>query len=120
MVIDSVAFQFRCDFKDYAMRARLLTGSAQRLTELAKSRNIAVVLMNQVTTKIGDRGSSSFLAPALGETWAHACTNRIMLYWQDGQRYARLYKSPSRKSDIVAYLVTQEGVSYHPTSILHD
>jgi hypothetical protein len=39
--MDSVAFQFRCDFKDYAMRTRLLTASAQRLTQLALERKIA-------------------------------------------------------------------------------
>jgi len=73
---------------------------------------LAVVLINQVTTKI-EKGpsSSSFLAPALGETWAHACTSRVMLYWEHGQRFARLYKSPSRKTDTVAYSVLQEGVS---------
>ena len=41
--MDSVAFQFRCDFKDYAMRTRLLTASAQRLTQLALERKIAGV-----------------------------------------------------------------------------
>jgi len=39
--MDSVAFQFRTDFKDYAMRSRLLTASAQRLTQLAIERKIA-------------------------------------------------------------------------------
>eukprot|EP00802_Teleaulax_amphioxeia_P011352 Tamp_11384.p1 GENE.Tamp_11384~~Tamp_11384.p1 ORF type:complete len:384 (+),score=95.44 Tamp_11384:49-1152(+) len=110
VVMDSVAFQFRCDFKDYAMRTRLLTASAQRLTQLALERNIAVVLINQVTTKITEKGTKSFLAPALGDTWAHACTSRVMLYWDQGQRYASLYKSPSRKSNTVAYCVTAEGI----------
>jgi len=41
VVMDSVAFQFRTDFKDYAMRSRLLTASAQRLTQLAIERKIA-------------------------------------------------------------------------------
>jgi hypothetical protein len=73
---------------------------------------LAVVLINQITTKIGEGpGSSSFLAPALGETWAHACTNRAMLYWQDGQRFARLYKSPSLPFNTASYVVTQDGVS---------
>ena len=34
-----------------------------------------------------------------------------MLYWEHGQRFARLYKSPSRKTDTVAYSVLHEGVS---------
>ena len=71
----------------------------------------AVVLINQVTTKISDKGTTSFLAPALGETWAHACTSRVMLYWDQGQRFASLWKSPSRKKDTVAYCVTKDGVS---------
>jgi hypothetical protein len=162
--MDSVAFQFRCDFKDYAMRTRLLTASAQRLTQLALERKIAgaptpclclclclclcfmfatptehtgcrlrtgcrvlqssangdacvwdaVVLINQVTTKFAEKGLKSFLAPALGDTWAHACTSRVMLYWDQGQRHACLYKSPSRKSDTVAYCVTADGVCASP------
>lgn len=115
VVMDSVAFQFRVDFKDYALRSRLLSSMASKLTRLAVDRNIAVALINQITTKFEGQGSSSssFLAPALGETWAHACTSRVMLYWQDGQRYARLYKSPSRKNDCVPYMVTPDGVSDH-------
>jgi|LauGreDrversion2_3_1035106.scaffolds.fasta_scaffold49884_2 hypothetical protein len=74
----------------------------------------AVVLINQVTTKFVDKGLKSFLAPALGDTWAHACTSRVMLYWDQGQRYACLYKSPSRKSHTVAYCVTADGVSAAP------
>ena len=77
----------------------------------------AVVLINQVTTKfggergtLGSKNTSSFLAPALGDTWAHACTSRVMLYWLDGQRFAKLYKSPSRKTDTVPYCVVAEGV----------
>ena len=74
----------------------------------------AVVLINQVTTKFAEKGLKSFLAPALGDTWAHACTSRVMLYWDQGQRHACLYKSPSRKSDTVAYCVTADGVSAAP------
>ena len=64
--------------------------------------------MNQVTTKFGKGGS--YLAPALGESWAHACTNRIMLHWEDGVRVASLSKSPSRKPDTVPYQVLPEGI----------
>lgn len=39
--MDSVAFQFRCDFNDYAKRSRILTGIAQRLTQLAIERQVA-------------------------------------------------------------------------------
>ena len=39
--------------------------------------------MNQMTTKVSDVGS--MLVPALGESWGHSCTNRIILYWKDGK-----------------------------------
>jgi RAD51-like protein 2 len=68
----------------------------------------AVVLTNQVTTKL--TGGSTFLAPALGESWAHACTSRVMLSWENGQRVATLVKSPSRKSDCKTFQVTSAGV----------
>jgi hypothetical protein len=72
-------------------------------------RMAAVVLMNQVTTKI-NHDKSSYLAPALGESWAHACTNRMMLTWENGERIATLIKSPSRKRDSKPYQVTAQGV----------
>jgi len=85
--------------------------SVSGVPEMVTHLRDTVVLINQVTTKITEKGTKSFLAPALGDTWAHACTSRVMLYWDQGQRYASLYKSPSRKSNTVAYCVTAEGVS---------
>jgi len=108
VVIDSIAFHFRHNFEDFALRSRLLNGIAQRLTQIATDREIAVVLVNQVTTKIGSNGG--YLAPALGDSWAHACTSRVMLFWEAGSRFARLYKSPSRKCETVAYNIQAEGV----------
>ncbi len=67
------------------------------------------MLINQVTTKVGSTGG--YLAPALGDSWAHACTSRVMLFWEEGSRFARLYKSPSRKCDTVPYDIQAEGVS---------
>ena len=39
--MDSVAFQFRVDFNDYAKRSRILNSIAQRLTQLAIERQVA-------------------------------------------------------------------------------
>jgi hypothetical protein len=58
---------------------------------------VSVVMMNQVTTKIHNGGSMATLVPALGESWSHACTHRVMLSWRGGQRVAHLCKSPSRQ-----------------------
>lgn len=110
IVLDSVTFHFRHDFEDLGVRTRLLNGMAQKLTSIAAQFNVAVVVMNQMTTKMTDGGS--ILTPALGESWGHSCTNRVILYWKDGQRYAHLYKSPTNKSDTVPYQVTSSGIRW--------
>ncbi len=71
-----------------------------------------VVLMNQVTTKISP-GRATRLVPALGDGWAHAATNRIILYWQEDVRRAFIYKSTAQPPRTAEYLVTAEGVRGH-------
>ena len=48
LVVDSVAYHFRRGFPDMAVRARMLTGMAQELLQLANEFNLAVVVTNQV------------------------------------------------------------------------
>jgi len=108
IVIDSITFHFRHDFEDMSLRTRVLNGMAQNLMAIAEQHNIAVVLMNQMTTKVTNNESQ--LIPALGESWGHSCTNRIILYWKHGKRHAYLYKSPMMKADTIAYSVTSEGI----------
>lgn len=68
-----------------------------------------VVVTNQMTTVVGgDRASQQ--VPALGESWAHVATQRVILYWQQQQRHAVLYKSPSNKQTDVRFQIT---VSIH-------
>ena len=45
LVIDSIAFHFRRDFEDMALRTRLLTGLAQDLLEIAEKYDVAVSQM---------------------------------------------------------------------------
>lgn len=67
-----------------------------------------VVLMNQVTLKV--TGDTSKLVPALGESWSHACTNRVILFWDDAQRFCHLYKSPSLKAATAPFCITAQGI----------
>lgn len=116
IIVDSIAFHFRHDFDDMSLRTRLLNGLAQNFIRIATQYNLAVVLTNQMTTKIGE--GTSHLIPALGESWGHACTIRLILYWKQAQRYANLYKSPSKQEATVPYQITQAGVrsiSRHPS-----
>ncbi|KAI3441147.1 RECA_2 domain-containing protein [Psidium guajava] len=107
VIIDSITFHFRQDF-DMALRTRLLSGMALKLMKLAKKFCLAVVLLNQVTTKYAE--GSFQLTLALGDSWSHACTNRIILYWNGNERYAYIDKSPSLRSASAPYAVTARGI----------
>jgi len=82
VVIDSVAFHFRQDSTNSGQRARALAAHAQNLNAMAAKHNVAVVVTNQMTVKFGNSTAekdNSYYAPALGESWSHAITNRILL-----------------------------------------
>ncbi|XP_067864570.1 DNA repair protein RAD51 homolog 3 isoform X1 [Heptranchias perlo] len=118
VVIDSIAFPFRHDLEDLSLRTRLLNGLAQQLIGMANDHRVAVVLINQMTTRFGQGRSS--LVPALGESWGHAATIRLILHWEGKLRFASLYKSPSQKEATVPYQITSLGFrdvqSSDPTS----
>eukprot|EP00965_Chrysotila_dentata_P108939 3599230-Pleurochrysis_carterae.AAC.1 len=63
---------------------------------------------SQVTTRVNDKTGESWLVPALGDSWAHACRLQLLLQWQNGERVASLYKGgqPGR----AAFQVLREGV----------
>ncbi|NXE52149.1 RA51C protein, partial [Casuarius casuarius] len=107
VVIDGIAFPFRHDFEDLSLRTRLLNGLAQQLIIIANDHKAAVVLTNQMTTRTGQ--SQSTLVPALGESWGHAATVRLIFHWDNNQRLATLYKSPSQKESTIPYHITPHG-----------
>ncbi|KAG6545859.1 hypothetical protein Mapa_012820 [Marchantia paleacea] len=109
IVIDSVTFHFRQGFEDMALRTRLLSTLSLKLMALVQKHDLAILLVNQVTNKITQEGSE--VVPALGESWSHACTNRLILYWRDGQRFASLFKSPSLPTATAAYEVSAKGIT---------
>ena len=45
-----------------------------------------------------------------GDSWAHAATSRVILYWQEQLRYAYLYKSPSLPARRAEFVITSDGV----------
>ncbi|KAI8823357.1 RecA bacterial DNA recombination protein [Fimicolochytrium jonesii] len=123
IIIDSIAFHFRQAFSqaDMPLRARLLNTTAQTLRRCAEEFTCAVVVMNQMTTKVGgEMGTGegdAVLVPALGATWGHACTNRVILFWDQGVRRACLVKSPSLPERTVGFCITSEGVRDVPPSL---
>jgi RAD51-like protein 2 len=92
-----------------AKRSRILNTIMQMLCKIAQSHSLAVVVVNQVTQKTKDGVTS--LVPSLGDSFGHASTNRMLLSWKSGLRWAKLLKSPylaGRKS--VAYQVLGAGI----------
>eukprot|EP01080_Neovahlkampfia_damariscottae_P006988 gene6988-11154_t len=108
IVFDSVAFHFRMGFENYSKRSNLLQGFARNLSAIASEFDIAVVIMNQVTTKI-EKDKSEFI-PALGGSWTHTCTHRVFLFHENKTRKAKLYKSNSNKESVIEYEINYDGV----------
>ncbi|KAG0340754.1 DNA repair protein rad51c, partial [Podila humilis] len=82
-----------------------------------------VVVMNQMTTKIDfgqgqalmrDGGSDPQVQPAMGEAWAPFCVYRIILRNTEGQRTAKLFKSPLTQESIAPFWITANGVRDQP------
>lgn len=137
VIIDSIAFHFRQDFDDIGARTRRLIQMGQSLMELAHARDLAVVMTNHVTTKIMGEGKSRLVGigrglhsldrcltrsldhslalrvrqvPALGDSWAHAATNRVLCYWQSGKRHAYVFKSPFLPAAGAEFTVSSDGI----------
>ncbi|KAF9936372.1 DNA repair protein rad51c [Mortierella alpina] len=121
IVVDSIAFLFRSNFSDMQMRTKLVATLGRQLASMAREFDIAVVVMNHMTTKIessqaqngprnGDHPSDQ-VHPALGETWAVVCTHRIRLLSHTSGRSARLFKSPSIQERSVPFQIVDDGIS---------
>jgi RAD51-like protein 2 len=115
VVVDSMAFHHRAapPNSDFVGRTRSLTSQAAFLTNLAAQSGIAVVAINQMTTKMTTSEASNQV-PALGESWAHAVTTRILLSRPisdtNGVRTCTLVKSPRLASGSADYQILQCGI----------
>ncbi|XP_058139886.1 DNA repair protein RAD51 homolog 3 isoform X3 [Dasypus novemcinctus] len=94
-------YYFRChDYTELLAQIYLLPDF---LSEHSK-----VILTNQMTTKF-DKNQTS-LVPALGESWGHAATIRLIFHWDRKQsRLATLCKSPNQKESTVLFQITSQG-----------
>lgn len=130
VIVDSLAFPVRAEStNDFLGRTQQLTRWAMQLSQYAQSYPPkAVVVLNQMTTTTnatGNQASSNdssvnkenslivgtSLTPALGEAWAHAVTNRIVLAEGSGDtRICRLVKSPRLPSRQTQYQVVEGGI----------
>ena len=105
-------------------RTRSLSTVASLLSDIASNFEIAVVVINQMTTKFGmsipnsatnGEPHQSRLVPALGESWAHATTTRLVLAIPSStnnqlRRTCTLVKSPNRPCGTATYKVLECGI----------
>ncbi|XP_018012242.1 DNA repair protein RAD51 homolog 3 [Hyalella azteca] len=179
VIIDSIAFHLRHDTHDNRIRTSQLCSITQDLIQLATNHRVAVVVTNQMTTRIAHidsklmknseclndrvsddekrrrtatpheeemtegrdlnsspnkenlkrklsgarsdtisvsesvttrRETNATLTPALGESWGHCATIRLLLRWQHGRRNATLLKSPHKATASCSYAVTAAGI----------
>ena len=103
VVIDSMAFHFRfadSATMDFGKRARMLFCLSQQLEDVARRHEISVVATNQMTqrnfhpnqmllsdaaqsnnpsSRGGESNGAVELVPALGDSWAHTVSTRLLL-----------------------------------------
>lgn len=110
IVFDSLSCHLSRGLGDYSKRTRALSYLSERFMSLtAKNPSVAVVLINQLTTKFNDT-QEPYLAHALGDTWAQTATERVDLRWQGGTRVAHITKSADANCSKVTYMVTHGGI----------
>ena len=134
VVIDSLAFHYRVassssmtgtsTAKNNSLSTtHNLTRMSAFLTEMATEFDLAVVAMNHLTTRIekddkNNPGGTTKLVPALGESWAHSITSRLMIdhYRQSGEprlaeaRVCTLVKSPHKPTGTAVLMITNKGI----------
>nr|QDO16393.1 DNA repair protein RAD51-like protein 3 [Lingulodinium polyedra] len=122
IVLDSIAFCFRHEFADnIPQRARVLTDIAATLRRYGAEHELSIVITNHMTTRFdrsGGEGGMGWLAPALGETWAHQPSTQLRLervQHGDGPQQAlgraTLTKSVEQAAGrSCAYRITEVGI----------
>lgn len=134
VVIDSVAHHFRHDFADFNAKNRTLARLAALLNQVSRDFDVAIVVTNHMTTTSTSTttggGGGGGLHPALGETWFHAVTNRLVLQkhhelvtWEHASmpeaalvpiRTCELVKSSSLCCGVGEFVVVKIGIRQRP------
>ncbi len=118
VIVDSLAAHFRADYigKDKLVeRQQKIMQQATLLSTLAFTKNLAVVVTNQVVARVDEFASSTSNQPALGQAWAHRPQTRILLRKSPGvARLARLLDSPRRPEGEEIFYITPIGIRDKP------
>ncbi|KAJ8711781.1 hypothetical protein PYW08_008735 [Mythimna loreyi] len=112
IAIDSIAFPFK-DGISPKQRTGLLFRQMAELQKIAVQHQIAVVLSNEMSTRVGLQGGA--VVGSLGDAWAHRCNVRVLLSTptpaQDKrERVALLMKSNVAATAVARFQITAEGI----------
>ena len=110
VILDSIAFHFRHTGGESAGRTHDIKAMGRALTAAAVDYGVAVVVTNHVTNRRHPTTGQYALVPALGDTWSHLATHRLLLYWDKAVRAASLVKSATRPPGTCLFSVTADGV----------
>lgn len=110
IIIDSVAHAIRSE--ELTTKTRIMLNIVTKLRELAIHTDIGILVVNQVTTRFNNDGTSNII-PALGETWSYVPAVKILLSREGNLRIASLTKSPTRPPAEARYEITSGGIRDH-------
>jgi len=142
LVIDSLAFHYRVASSinssnkgNFLSTTTSLTRMAAFLQELASEFDLAVLALNHLTNKL-DKDSTGAggmkLVPALGESWAHSVTSRLMVDFYHRHvpngaspggvmgevRTCSLIKSPHKPNGTACFMITDKGIRGMPPQFI--
>ncbi|KAG7309300.1 hypothetical protein JYU34_005242 [Plutella xylostella] len=107
VVIDSIAFPFK-EGVSARERSGLLFRQMSELQRCAVERQIAVVLTNEMSTRLGLSGGS--IVGSMGDAWSHRGTVRLLLSSTERGRAAVLVKSNVAGAGVASFQITKEGI----------
>lgn len=110
IIIDSIAFPFK-EGVSLKQRTGLLFRLMADLQKIALNKQIAVVLTNEMTTRIGLLTGA--IVGSLGDTWSHRCNTRILLTAPESLRNLRLaviLKSNVAAEGVAKFQITSDGI----------
>ncbi|XP_030031448.1 DNA repair protein RAD51 homolog 3 isoform X1 [Manduca sexta] len=109
IVIDSIAFPFKEGIST-RKRTGLLFRQMADLQRIAVEKQIAVVLTNEMSTRVGL--STGSVVGSLGDSWSHRCNKRLLLSAPDNSthRLALLLKSNDAPNLVGKFQITREGI----------
>lgn len=109
VVIDSIAFHMRHGVSQNE-RQRVLQAIMHALIKLAHEYKVAIVVVNQAVVRPNAAGYEPGTAAALGESFAHMCSTRLVLGFDSFDRCAWLVKSPKHPHSSATFAVAHAGI----------